>query len=88
MPEWAPLEAVARLTADGPFPVDPGDFMWMGATASDGVPVQLYKHSDTRRYLNLDAAGHAYRYVAKDNAYVPLADLYSALVHVHGATVS
>lgn len=34
--------------------------MWMGSTELHGVAVQQYKHIDTRRYLVLDEAGHAY----------------------------
>ena len=38
-------------------------FMWMGCCALDGeIKVHLYKHIGTRRYVNLDTAGHAYRY--------------------------
>ena len=37
-------------------------FMWMGCCTLDGeITVHLYKHIDTRRYVNLDTAGHAYR---------------------------
>jgi hypothetical protein len=34
-----------------------------------GVPVQLYKHNDSRRYLNLDASGHAYVLRSGDDSY-------------------
>jgi hypothetical protein len=38
--------------------------MYMAAVHGGRPPVtvQLYKHIDTRRYLNLDDAGHAYAY--------------------------
>lgn len=37
--------------------------MYMGlAPNKRGLRIQLYKHRDTRRYLNLDDAGHAYEY--------------------------
>jgi hypothetical protein len=38
--------------------------MYMGRVESrDGrLWIHLYKHIDTRHYLNLDDAGHAYRY--------------------------
>ena len=39
--------------------------MFMGAVsnARKRLDVYLYKHVDTRRYLNLDVAGHAYAYL-------------------------
>lgn len=64
--EWAPLEAVARLARH-----DPGlpsfheaEFMYMGAVTNrrKRLRIHLYKHRDTRRYLNLDDAGHAYEF--------------------------
>ena len=38
--------------------------MYMAAvrTADGAGTIHLYKHRDTRRYLNLDEAGHAYEY--------------------------
>jgi hypothetical protein len=57
-PDWRPLEAVLSLPLLE-------DFMYMGH-AGDLV---LYKHRDTRRYLNIDAVtGRFYRYV--DGSYV------------------
>lgn len=57
-PDWAPLERTlpaAHCAA----------FMWMGwAVRPDGPPIARYKHGVTRRYLNLDEGGVAYRYVA------------------------
>ena len=51
--EWP----VARL-----FDVD--DFMIMGGWRRNGKPLlYLYKHGFTRRYLNIDADGEAWRYV-------------------------
>jgi hypothetical protein len=41
------------------------DFMCMGKVRRSGRPdIILNKHRLTRRYLNLDADGHAYRYLA------------------------
>ena len=39
--------------------------MFMGAVSNayKRLDVYLYKHVDTRRYLNLDVAGHAYAYL-------------------------
>jgi hypothetical protein len=58
-PDWEPLEQTLL-----------GDFMFMGYT--DGI--RLYKHSFTRRYLNLDEKGRAYRYLGENRGYeqIPL----------------
>jgi hypothetical protein len=57
-PDWVPLEqALPHADCVG--------FMWMGwAVRPDGGPIARYKHAVTRRYLNLDEDGNAYRYVA------------------------
>ena len=70
-PVWGPLEAVARLArtcADLPS-FHEGEFMYMAAVYDDhrGVAIHLYKHIDTRRYLNLDDEGNAYRYCDSDD---------------------
>ena len=70
-PVWGPLEAVARLartSADLPS-FHEGEFMYMAAVYDDhrGVAIHLYKHIDTRRYLNLDDEGNAYRYCDSDH---------------------
>lgn len=66
-PEWRPLEAISSLVRQRPdLPhFHPGEFMYMAAVqrARADLVVHLYKHRDTRRYLNLDDAGHAYAYV-------------------------
>jgi hypothetical protein len=88
---WAPLEGIARLVVGEPayqfFDVD--DFMLMVRLVRPPRPaITLYKHRETRRYLNLDDAGHAYRYVAprddsKSNGrYVAHRDLREALDHL------
>jgi hypothetical protein len=64
--KWAPIEAVARIARQAPdLPsFHEGEFMYMGAV-HDGrklLTIHLYKHRDTRRYLNLDDDGHAYAY--------------------------
>lgn len=71
-PVWAPIERVARLarrSAELPS-FHEAEFMCMGAVHHDRtrVTIHLYKHRDTRKYLNLDDAGHAYayRYVESD----------------------
>ncbi len=54
-PDWGPLErAIPREWCGG--------FMWMNRTEDCGVVIELYKHGITRRYLNLDRFGGAYRY--------------------------
>jgi hypothetical protein len=64
---WQPLEAVARVARSSAHlpPFHEGEFMFMGAVsnARKRLDVYLYKHRDTRRYLNLDVAGHAYAYL-------------------------
>jgi hypothetical protein len=65
-PTWAPLAAVSRLARESPeLPsFHEAEFMYMGCVRHDrtGVAIHLYKHRDTRRYINLDDAGHAYAY--------------------------
>jgi hypothetical protein len=62
-PDWLPLEQLARIAQDNPrLPyLDPDDFMYMGrAVHPTRPPILHYKHTLTRRYLCLDAGGHAY----------------------------
>ena len=69
-PDWKPLEGVLS-------PEDCADFMYMGGAGG----IALYKHRDTRRYLNIDAAtGRFYRYA--DGDYVEI-DRAQAIEHVH-----
>ena len=96
-PCWEPLERVAELTVVSPdLPViDPGHFMYMARLQSPGQPdLNLYKHYYTRRYLNLDDAGHAYVFAGESPArrrrqpfedagrYEPLPDLLTALARL------
>jgi hypothetical protein len=64
---WQPLEAVARVArSSARLPqFHELEFMFMGtvSNAYKRLDVHLYKHVDTRRYLNLDVAGHAYAYL-------------------------
>jgi hypothetical protein len=88
-----PLETVGRVVAGhprAPF-FDLSDFMIMDGMLRRSRPtLVLYKHYHTRRYLNLDDAGHAYRYIPpKDlyrgtshGRYVPHRDLLTAIDHV------
>ena len=50
-PNWQPIRA---LLCD--YYVD--KFMWMGRQGD----IELYKHYDTRHYLNIDARGHCYEF--------------------------
>lgn len=63
VPDWAPLERLCRLcceNADLPS-LEPSEFMYMGRLLHGRLPpIHLYKHVDTRRYLDLDDAGHAF----------------------------
>lgn len=65
-PVWFPLEQVARLSrlSDRMPAFHPGEFMYMARVFNrrKRLDIYLYKHYDTRRYINLDAAGHAYEY--------------------------
>jgi hypothetical protein len=55
-PDWKPLEGVFP-------PQDCADFMYMGCIGG----IVLYKHRDSRRYLNIEAAtGRFYRYADGD----------------------
>ena len=83
MANWSPLERLQQASATRPahgISVNADDFMWMGAVEVDGVRVELYKHIDTRRYLNLDDGGHAYRYFGGE--YSRLA-LPTAMLHAY-----
>ncbi len=64
-PDWGPLEAaIPREWCGG--------FMWMNRTSFEGTTIELYKHGITRRYLNLDHDGGAWRYVHPRFEPVPL----------------
>lgn len=64
-PDWAPLEEALPIEWYG-------GFMWMQRVEQDGVTVELYKHGITRRYLNLDHSGRAYRYTRSGYVEMPL----------------
>lgn len=68
-PVWQPLEQVAKVvrqSSELPH-FHHGEFMYMAAVVNKRlrVRIHLYKHIDTRRYLNLDDGGHAYAYLPK-----------------------
>ena len=66
-PDWGPLQTTALRTLDrfDVASISPGDFMCMGRLDSldGGAPLHLYKHIDTRRYLNIDADLRYFAYV-------------------------
>lgn len=68
--DWAPLEQML-----GPELCE--SFMFMGRSGE----IYLYKHIDTRRYLNLDAEGQCFRYTG--NKYEP-EERAKAVAHVFG----
>lgn len=63
-PDWKPLESV--LPAEWW-----GGFMWMSRVIQGETVIELYKHGITRRYLNLDHDGGAWRYDHQENVYRP-----------------
>jgi len=69
-PVWEPLERFARLVWQQPeLPqFHPVEFMHMASVANQRLKVRihLYKHVDTRCYLNLDDACHAYAFLPRD----------------------
>jgi len=68
--EWTPLEQMfgSELCER---------FMYMGRSGT----IYMYKHIDTRRYLNLDAQGQCFRYTG--NGYEPQ-ERVRAVAHVFG----
>jgi hypothetical protein len=71
-PNWKPLEGVlSREHCE--------DFMFMGSAGG----IVLYKHCDTRRYLNIDSAtGRFYRYA--DGDYIEI-NREQAIEYVYGS---
>ena len=71
-PDWKPLEGVISRE-------DCEDFMFMGSAGG----IVLYKHRDTRRYLNIAAeTGRFYRYA--DGDYIEI-NREQAIEHVYGS---
>lgn len=60
-PDFKPLEKLL-----GPLFCE--DYMYMGQQTG----VFLYKHIDTRRYLNIDEHGTTYRYDPATRSYLPI----------------
>jgi hypothetical protein len=61
---WDPLIAFARECRESEVlpSFHHGEFMHMGVASAPPTRIHLYKHRDTRRYLNLDECGNAYEY--------------------------
>jgi hypothetical protein len=72
-PDWAPLEAVVG-------PERCGVFMFIAYAGPDDN-IRLYKHVDTRLYLNLDPDGNAYVY---DGTSARLTDTQHGVVDASG----
>jgi hypothetical protein len=71
-PDWKPLEGILSREHRE-------DFMFMGSAGG----VVLYKHRDTRRYLNVEAeTGRFYRYA--DGDYIEISQ-EQAIEHVYGS---
>lgn len=62
---WEPLMRFAAMAAGLGLPVvDVDDFVYSAHVDRPGLPVlHVYRHLHTRKYLNIDAAGTAWRYV-------------------------
>jgi len=71
-PDWKPLEgALSREHCES--------FMYMGTTSG----IVLYKHRDTRRYLNIDAVtGRFFQY--RDGDYIEI-NQEQAIEYVYGS---
>ena len=68
---WTPLllAASAARRERIPWPIHLDDFMLMGRVDRGSRPaVWIYKHRDSRRELNLDATGQAYKFTRTPNA--------------------
>lgn len=72
VPDWRPLEANVPLH-------DRANYMHMGVCGS----IQLYKHRDTRRYLNIDLDCVRF-FIRKNTGELVEADRETAFGHVHG----
>jgi hypothetical protein len=86
--DWAPLERfLTAATERGVDAPSADEFMWMGrCQLADGPIVHLYKHAESRRYLNLDHAGFSYRYHSREDPgrYEPFESPLAALDQVIG----
>jgi hypothetical protein len=69
-PIWKPLEdKIGAANCEA--------YMYMGSAAERAI-IHLYKHRDSRRYLNLDESGQCYIYVPDTQGnehYLPISDI-------------
>jgi hypothetical protein len=76
-PDWKPLLDLVgeELT---------GEFMWMfEVQVANDVPLQAYKHIETRGYLHLDPTGATYVYESPDwYRRIPIAKALAAVFRV------
>lgn len=73
--DFFPLDQFARIAKMAGHDLDIEDFMFMGR-ADRGI--HLYKHANTRRYLNLDSSGHAFKF---GEGYEPYDNPVDAIEH-------
>jgi hypothetical protein len=86
-----PLHLVEKAVAGQPFAngFSVWDFMIMGRIDDEHGSIVLYKHRDTRRYINVDNTGHAYRYSpgrpqrGRRGDYLPLRTLSEAIAELN-----
>lgn len=72
MNAFRPLEELLALPASdtGPVEVKAHNFMYMGQKRQGDIVVALYKHTFTRRYLNIDPLSlETYQYDSFDNRF-------------------
>lgn len=72
---WTPLVAFCKAHP----PLTLIDFMFMGVAGTNSQPIFSYKHTNTRRYLNLDSRGNCYTYQPTGYVSIPTPD---AITHV------
>ena len=71
-PVWEPLSCVIGASRCH-------SFIFIGVVTIGELKLYLYKHRNTRRYLNLDCAGNAYKFAKGKYG---LTSLTGALEHV------
>ncbi len=70
---WEPLENLFKDDLD-----KCGEFMFMGTTKNFTMnrdcrkDIHLYKHINTRRYINIDSKGKFYDYDSVTNSYIKI----------------
>lgn len=69
--DWRPLHRALEREPEGTASISPSAFRFIGHAAGpdDIGTLHVYRHRNTRRYLVLDARGHAYRYEPRTRCY-------------------